>query len=103
MNEKKNKLIGKAPTNFLGVYHIWIEAFNFLDQAAISEGQVVPPVAQLSLIIEPDPTKFGNSEKLLRLSNLFYLLGGLITCITLLIAISTYWSMRDLSYHFETQ
>ena len=70
---------------------------------AIKEGQVLPPVVQLSLLIEPDPSKFGNSSKLLRLSTLYYLLGGLLSCLTLLFTLSAHWSVKDLAYHHDTQ
>ena len=31
LNEKKTQLIGRVPTNFAGVHHIWLSAYDPLD------------------------------------------------------------------------
>jgi hypothetical protein len=58
---------------------------------------------QLTLVISPDPAVFGTSPKLLSLSTLFYLLGGLLSSLTLLLALSTHWSLKDLHYRQQAQ
>jgi hypothetical protein len=58
---------------------------------------------QLTLVISPDPSVFGTSPKLLSLSALFYLFGGLLSSLTLLLALSTHWSLKDLHYRQQAQ